>query len=47
MSQYIGNTLQALTVVAVVWTGASMQDVLKVVALHEWRITVLEQTKKG
>lgn len=47
MSQYIGNTLQALTVAAVLWTGSTVQEVSKIIALHEWRITVLEQPKKG
>lgn len=43
MSQYIGHTLQALTVAAVLWTGSTIQEVSKVIALHEWRITALEK----
>ena len=41
----IGNILQALTIAAVLWTGTSIVDVTKNVAIHEWRITKIEQTE--
>lgn len=41
----IGNILQSLTIIAVLWTGSSIVDVTKTVAIHEWRITKIEQTK--
>jgi hypothetical protein len=41
----IGNVLQALTIAAVLWTGTSIVDVTKNVAIHEWRITKIEQTE--
>lgn len=44
-AQNIGNILQALTVAAVLWTGSSVVEVTKSVAIHEWRITKIEQTE--
>jgi hypothetical protein len=44
-AQNIGNMLQALTIAAVLWTGSSIIKVTETVALHEWRITKIEQTK--
>lgn len=39
----LSNTLQALTIAAILWTGTSIVDVTKTVAIHEWRITKIEQ----
>ncbi len=47
MSQHVGNILQGLTVAAVLWVGATLQDVTKVMALHEWRIAKLEEVGKN
>lgn len=44
-AQNISNTLQAVTIAAILWTGTSIVDVTKTVAIHEWRITKIEQTK--
>lgn len=44
--QIIGNILQTLTIAAVLWTGSTLQEVTKVIALHEWRIATLEHIKK-
>lgn len=41
----LGNVLQALTIAAVLWTGTSIVDVTKTVAIHEWRIAKIEQTE--
>lgn len=46
MAQHVANILQALTVAAMLWVGATLQDVSKVVTLHEWRIAKLEETGK-
>lgn len=42
----LGNILQALTIAAVLWTGSSIVDVTKSVAIHEWRITKIEQLEQ-
>jgi hypothetical protein len=39
----LGNILQALTIAAVLWTGTSIVDVTKTVAIHEWRLAKIEQ----
>jgi hypothetical protein len=44
-AQNIGNILQGLTIAAVLWTGSSIVDVSKNLAIHEWRITKIEQTE--
>ena len=41
----IGNILQALTIAAVLWTGTSIVEVTKTVAIHEWRIAKIEQVE--
>lgn len=46
MGQHLGNILQSLTIAAILWVGVTLQDVTKVMALHEWRISALEHITK-
>lgn len=43
MKEHVGNIMQGLVLASVLWTGGSIQDVTKAVAVHEWRITALEK----
>lgn len=43
MTQNISTIFQALTLAAILWTGSSIVKVTETVAIHEWRIDVLEK----